>query len=218
MRTLTFRSAAAGLLAIALLGSAAQAQVDAIVFGAGVGYIALSASAVARLLERGRTVAVGDSIRLVTREHGRPAEYFGTATSVGDDSISIEYADTTTTLAYRGVRRMHVYSGMESKWAEGWAVGFASGALIGALGSFSGGTRSSECDMFCPKPSQAPAVYGLVGAVVASTVTAGIGAFAEGPHWRSVNRNALPDDRRHMGLSPYIRPRRIGALLSVPLP
>jgi hypothetical protein len=211
------RSTLAALVTIPVAPPAAHAQAEAIVFGVGMGYVALSTSAMARLLERKRGVRLGDSLRVITRQRGHP-EFVGIATSIDDDSISIGYSDTTKAFAYGSVSKRYAYSGMESKWAEGWVVGLASGAMIGAVSGIANATPPRECDMFCPKASAAPLAYGIAGAVVASTVVAGIGALAEGPHWRTVSRHGETDDKRHMGLSPYIRPRRIGALAYFSLP
>jgi hypothetical protein len=143
--------------------------------------------------------------------------YIGTATAIRDDSVSIQYGDTTTAFAYAGVSRVYVYSGMESKWAEGWAVGLASGALIGAVGGFASGGSPAGCEFICLTAPQTGLLLGIVGAVTGSVLGAGIGSLVQGPHWRTVKRNALAGDNRHMGLSPYIRPHRVGALIHIPL-
>jgi hypothetical protein len=177
------------LVAIPFTLPAAHAQAEAIVYGVGTSYVALSTSAMARLLERRRVVRPGDSLRVITRRRGHP-EFVGIATSIDDDSISIGYSDTTKAFAYGSVSKMYAYSGMASAWAEGRALGLTSGAVVGAVRGFANAALPRDREVFCPKASAAPLAYGTVGAVVASAVVAGIVALGERPPWRAVSQTA----------------------------
>jgi hypothetical protein len=217
LRALIARVAITALLILAVAAATAQAQFEFIPIGLGIGYVGLSVGAMSRLMERGRNIVPGDSIRLVAQQQGRPSVYIGTATAISGDSVSIRYGDTTAAFAYTGVSRMYAYSGMESKWAEGWAIGFAGGALIGAVSGFASGGSPPQCEIICPNAEQTGLLVGIFGAVTGSVLGAGIGSLAQGPHWRAVKRNAPSGDTRHAGLSPYLRPHRVGALVHIPI-
>jgi hypothetical protein len=206
-RSLYMRAALVAIVLTACIQTPARAQnLIAIAGGTLFGFTSLSTIAMVRLLERGRPLSAGDSVRMVVRATTGSVRYAGRARAMTRDSITLEQADTTWTIARRNVASIRAYRGTERKWAQGWAVGLLGGAAIGALEGYSLGGSPPECEALCMNGPQTVVFVGIVGGMAGSALGTAVGTFIEGAHWRSVRERAALTDTLRVSFAPIIGP------------
>ncbi len=208
------RTAPTVLLFSALVAGRVRAQGAAVGIGMAVSYGVLGVASVARLLEGGRTASVGDSLRLQVRRSDQSSEFFGRATAVTADSLTLQVGDSSARFAQNELSRAHMYSGEASQWAQGWAIGFTGGMLIGAGAGYINGGSPPECEIICLNREQTVLILGVFGAVSGSLVGAAIGSFVERPHWRPVDRFLTSAKIARVGFTPIVG-RQTGIRLGV---
>jgi hypothetical protein len=188
------------LVLLTLLATPARAQSGAVVgIGLVAGYGVLSGAALGRLFEFHRGATPGDDVRLVIRAGNRTRELRGQLSRITSDSIGIQSNSAAERVALHDVRRIDVYRGPESKWAQGWAIGLGGGAAIGAVGGFASGD-DKDCDLICFNAPQKALILGVAGGIAGSLLGAGVGALVESEHWTRVARL----DQSRVAISPVI--------------